>query len=196
MPHRTETSDEQLVVLAQEGSEAAFNELVDRHTSVVYRIAFSMTGAASEAEEIVQETFIKVFKHLDRYSPEKASFKTWLLAIARNQSINTFKSLKRRAAMIFIDKAGQENEGIPEEERYGANDTTAESLLQRKQEMSRVDKAMSKLPERQRTALTLKAVENLSYSEIGTIMKASASSVESLIFRARKRLIELLDTDK
>ena len=196
MPHHTETSDEQLVVLAQEGSEAAFSELVDRHTSVVYRIAYGMTGAATEAEEIVQETFIKVFKHLDSYSPEKASFKTWLLTIARNQSINTFKSLKRRAAGIFIAKTSEENEGISEEERYGANDTTAESLLQRKQEMSRVNKALSKLPERQKMALTLKAVENLSYAEIGMIMNASASSVESLIFRARKKLVELLDVDK
>ena len=195
MPQHTDTSEQQLIVLAQEGSESAFNELVDRYTSVVYRIAFSMTGTTPEAEDIVQVTFIKVFRHLDRYSPEKASFKTWVLTIARNQSINAYKSLKRNAARILNSKAGVENEGISEEERYGTNDVTAESLLQRQQEMSRINKALIKLPKRQRMALTLKAVENLSYTEIATIMDASASSVESLIFRARKRLTELLDAD-
>jgi RNA polymerase sigma-70 factor (ECF subfamily) len=196
MPQHSDTSEEQLVILAQEGSEAAFNQLVDRYTSIVYRIAFSMTGVASESEDIVQETFIRVFKHLDRYSSEKASFKTWVLTIARNQSINAYKSLRRSAARIFNSKASEENEGIPEEERYGTNDVTAESLLQRQQEMSRVNKALIKLPKRQRMALTLKAVENLSYAEIGTIMNASESSVESLIFRARKRLTELLDANE
>ena len=181
-----------MAALAQEGSEPAFSELVDRYASLVYKIALGITGSQPEAEEIVQETFIKMFNNLADYAPEKGKLKTWLLTIARNQSLNVLKSLKRKAARIVTEPARDEEQGRSDEDRFGSNDTTAESLLERKQKMAGVEEAMSKLPKRQRAALTLKAVENLSYAEIGSIMGVSESSVESLIFRARKRLVELL----
>lgn len=70
----------------------------------------------------------------------------------------------------------------------------AETLLAVKQEFSRVEKALAKLPERQRTALLLKSQEEMSYEDIGEVMNCSASSVESLIFRARKKLLDLTNT--
>ena len=97
-------TDEELVQRVQNGSEFAFNELVDRHSGMVYRQARAISGSAHEAEDIVQETFLKVFKYIDRFSPSKASFKTWLLTIARNQSINVFSSLKRKAVRLFTEE--------------------------------------------------------------------------------------------
>ncbi len=186
-------SDEDLVEKAQEGSEAHFNLLVDRHTSTVYRLALGITGNHHEAEDIVQETFAKVYSNIQRYSPAKAGFKTWLLTIARNQSINVFKSLKRKTARLLaeydVDEYSQgtvDNPFIPEYRN-------AEQMLSLKQEMARTQRALKKLPERQRTALMLKSQEGLSYEEIASIMKTSVSSVESLIFRARKRLLEVLE---
>ena len=82
--------DEELVLRAQNGSEAHFGALVDRYTPNVYRLALGITGDHLEAEEVVQETFLRAYKHLDRFTASKAAFKTWLLAIARNQSINIF----------------------------------------------------------------------------------------------------------
>lgn len=186
-------TDEELAKRAGEGSEAHFNALVDRYTPLVYRTALGITGVAQEAEDIVQETFIKLFRNLDRFSPEKASFKTWLLTITRNQSINSLHSLKRKAVRFFsqarVDEYGPETGGdFP---LSGHRD--AESLMSVKEEYARVEKALKNLPERQRTALHLKSVENLSYSEIARTMKTSTSSVESLIFRARRRLLELLE---
>lgn len=185
--------DEELAKRAGEGSEAHFNALVDRYTPLVYRTALGITGVAQEAEEIVQETFIKLFRNLHRFSPEKASFKTWLLTITRNQSINSLNALKRRAVR-FLSEARVEEYG-PEAGRDIPFSThrDAESVMAVKQDYTRVEQALKDLPERQRTALHLKSVENLSYSEIARIMKTSTSSVESLIFRARHRLSELLE---
>src|SRR5208337_2392586 len=168
-------TDEELVQRVQNGSEFAFNELVDRHSDMVYRQARVISGSVHEAEDIVQETFLKAFKYIDRFSPSKASFKTWLLTIARNQSINVFSSLKRKAVRLFAE---EEIEGS--DWRSGTNmsrTTNAESLLSVKQEFSRVMDALKKIPERQRTALLLKSQENMSYEEIAVIMQTSASAV-------------------
>jgi RNA polymerase sigma-70 factor (ECF subfamily) len=186
-------TDEELAKRAAEGSEAHFNALVDRYTPLMYRTALGITGVAEEAEEIVQETFIKLFRNLDRFSPEKASFKTWLLTITRNQSINSLNSLKRKAARFFSEARVDEYGPATEGDFPLSSQRDAESVMTVKQEYARVEKALKHLPERQRTALRLRSIENLSYGEIAHIMKTSTSSVESLIFRARRRLLELLE---
>lgn len=192
MNHVGPQSDEELVRLAQNGSEAHFEFLVERHTASVYRLALGITSDPMEAEEVVQETFLRAFRHLDRFSPSKASFKTWLLAIARNQSINVFKFLKRKATRFLSDSDPDDHEpgaGNP----FSLNCKDAETLLCTKQECARVEQALANLPERQRTALLLKCEEQMSYEQIASIMGTSVSSVESLIFRARKRLLETAD---
>ncbi|MBI4965582.1 MAG: RNA polymerase sigma factor [Desulfomonile tiedjei] len=186
-------TDEQLVQQAQGGSEAAFNTLVERYTTLVYRLAYNITNSPQEAEDIVQETFLRVFRHLDGFSPSKASFKTWLLTIARNQSINVFSALKRKA-LRFLGDSGEEDRNFHQADNpFSSPEQDSETLLGSKQEYRKVELAIDSLPQRQREALMLKAQENLSYEEIAEVMKTSVSSVESLIFRARKRLMEILE---
>lgn len=185
-------TDETLAELAREGSESAFNELVDRYTPLIYRIAMGMTRSRQDAEDIVQETFLRVFNHLEDFSPAKASFKTWLLTIARNQSINVFAALKRKALRFLTDPMSSDPDSQNPADSVWNQHRGAESELVTKQELSRVQKALQDLPARQRAALLLKAQEDMSYEEIAEIMQVSVSSVESLIFRARKRLVDIL----
>ncbi len=193
MPDHDNPTDEELILKAVAGSEVDFNALVDRYAPSVYRIARGITGGPEDAEDVVQETFLRAFKHLESFSPAKAAFRTWLFTIARNQSINIFGSVKRRALRFLneadIDERGPELSDNPFSGQY----RDSESLLAMKQEYSRVEQAMKKLPERQRTAILLKAQEDMSYDEIARVMNASVSSVESLIFRGRKRLLEILE---
>lgn len=186
-------SDEDLVRESRAGSEMHFNVLVDRYTGVVYRIAFGITRSHQEAEDVVQETFLRAFKNLDRFSPERAAFKAWILTIARNQSINVFSSLKRRALRFMGDSEAEDPDDFSEAASFTGSTRDAETILSAKQEFSRLQKALEKLPERQRTALLMKTQEEMSYDEIGEVMKCSASSVESLIFRARKKLVDLME---
>lgn len=90
IPILHDLTDEELVVRAKNGSDAASALLVDRYTTAVYRLALGITKSHHDAEDIVQETFVMTFRHIGDFSPEKASFKTWILTIARNQSINAF----------------------------------------------------------------------------------------------------------
>lgn len=193
MTQRNGLSDEELAERAREGSEAHFNALVDRHTAVVYRIARGITGSPEEAEEVVQETFLKAFKNLDQFAPTKGTFKTWLLTIARNQSINVFRSLKRRAARFLPASGPSDQEPVSGDDLPDPEGADAEELLSIKQELVRVELALSQLPERQRTALQLRTQQGLSYAEIALVLKTSASAVESLIFRARQKILEKVE---
>jgi RNA polymerase sigma-70 factor (ECF subfamily) len=185
-------TDEELASAATEGSEAHFNLLVDRHAQLVYRLALGITGSTQDAEDVVQETFLRVLQNLDRFSPAKASFRTWLLTIARNQSINAYSSLKRRASRFFSRSRSEEQDHYADDNSSDPVQQDAETMLLQKQEYFLVEQALKDLPERQRTSLHLKAVENLRYAEIAQIMNTSESSVESLIFRARQTLLEKL----
>lgn len=186
-------SDEDLLKGALEGSHAHFDALVDRYAASVYRLAYGITGRHEDAEDIVQETFLRVFDHLDQYSLDRGSVKTWLFTIARNQSINVFSSLKRTMSRFLFDAPSDNDNQSHLGVEVPSSQINAEDQLVAMQEMARVKKALSRVPERQRTALLLKAQEDLSYEEIAQVMKTSVSSVESLIFRARKRLVEILE---
>jgi RNA polymerase sigma-70 factor (ECF subfamily) len=195
-PTEQTLTDEDLVQRAGDGSEAAFDNLVDRYTPIVFRIAFGITGTREEAEDVVQETFLSVFKNLDNFAPSRAAFKTWILTIARNNSINKFKYLKRRAAKLFSEFSTEEPEQVLSDHLSSFGQADAETMLASKQEFHLVETAFRKLPERQRTALMLKAWEGLSYAEISEVMNISVSAVESLIFRARKQLMGMLEDQK
>ncbi len=191
MKEENRQTDEQLALNARNGSEADFNVLVDRYAASIYRIGYGITGSSQEAEDIVQETFFKAFKHLDSFSPSKASFKTWLLTIARNQSINVFSSLKRKT-LKFLSTDEEEAQNCSQADNPFQLQHDAEAQLSIKQEYRQVEHGLQQLSERQRTAILLKAHENLSYDEIAIIMNTSASSVESLIFRGRRKLMDIL----
>jgi RNA polymerase sigma-70 factor (ECF subfamily) len=187
-------SDEETAIRAVD-SEVFFDALVDRFTPLVYRTALNITGDARDAEDVVQETFLRVFRHIGSFDPKKGSFKTWLLTIARNQSVNVFSSIRRKTLRFVQDLADTER-GI------GGNldpivdpGLNPEAALSDREMGRKTAEALQRLPERQRTALILKTVEELSVAEIASVMKASESSVESLIFRARKTLAQELNAD-
>lgn len=185
-------SDEELLQAALEGSHAHFDALVDRYASSIYRLAYGITGRHQDAEDIVQETFLRVYDHLDQYAATRGSVKTWLFTIARNQSINVFSAIKRSMARFLSDQSSDQERGNPLDAHPSSPHTDAERQLSAQQDLDRVQRALAKLPQRQRTALLLKAQEELSYEEIAQVMGTSVSSVESLIFRARQRIMETL----
>ena len=186
-------SDHELVKASQNGSESCFGELVDRHTNLVYRIARSITGSHEEAEDIVQETFLRAFKSIEKFDESKSTFKTWLLTIARNQSINIVSSFRRKTFKFFSDRDEDEPELEFSSNPLSQETQDAETQLSIKQQFHAMEKALKKLPERQRSALLLKSQESMSYEEIAIVMDISVSSVESLIFRARKKIIKLVE---
>ncbi len=178
---RAEEQDGRLAERAAKGDRAAFEALVTRHRQAVYRLCWSATGNAADADDAAQETFVRLFRSLSSYDPSRP-FASWLRKIAWTTSL----SLCRDA------KAGVPR--VPEDEVPEAADPAPDpaAAAERKQETERVSDAMAGLSPELRTVLVLRAVEGLSYAEIAESTGVPAGTVMSRLSRARDRLAALL----
>lgn len=168
------------------GDEQAFRQLIERHQGAVIGTIARMLHDQTEAEDLAQQVFLRVWKHAARWKPE-AKFTTYLYTIARNLVYNESRRRSRRRE-ISADH-GREEFGFdaPEDSR---REPDAEAL---KSEMCReIDDTIAALPEAQRTAVVLYAYESLSYEEIAEVLGSSVASVKSLLFRARGTLRDKL----
>ena len=178
--HVNESAQDDLACVQRvgRGDQRAYRVLVDRYLGGITRFALRMLHDAAEAEEVAQETFLRLWTEAKGFEP-RAQPKTWLYRIARNQCIDRLR--KRRSH-------GQEQE-LSEEESGG--DRPSGSFA-RKQAAERVEQALASLPERQRAALTLVHYEGLSGAEACDILDVSAEALESLLARGRRSLREQL----
>jgi RNA polymerase sigma-70 factor, ECF subfamily len=180
--------DRELVERARAGERAAFDLLVARYQRRLLRLVLRLLRDPAEAEDVVQETFLKAFRALPRFRGE-AAFYTWLYRIALNGARNAILRRRQRGASHGVAPS-QLPAPVPE---IG----TPESMLLSKQVMLAIDAALAALPLELRTAIVLREIEGLSYEEIAEIMECPLGTVRSRIFRAReaiaRRLRPLLD---
>ena len=160
--------------------------LVAEYSTTLYRVAYSVTRNSAEAEDIVQETFLRVLKHQGKLD-EIRDARVWLVRIAWNLSLDR----KRRS------KARPETEDIADLVRtLPSAERRADDEAISSQEHARVLALIDQLPEKERQALLLSALEELSTSEIASICSTTESSIRSRIFRARRELAELLNKQR
>ena len=154
------------------GKERAFREIVDRHQAGLFRFAMGFCRVREESEDIVQETFLRLFRVRDQFDTT-GSLKAFLYKVCRNLLIDAAR--KRRS------------EPLDEAVEVDASPSVVETLLTKegKQTLSR---ALEALAENQRTAMVLRHTEELSYAEISQVMGASLSAVESLLVRGRRNV--------
>lgn len=152
------------------GEEDALEELVARHRGRVLGVAVRALGDRARAEEIAQETFLRVYRAAPTYEP-RGRFAPWLLTIASRLCLNAARE-KRRRREVPLDTAST-----------AAASAAPEAVLSRE-----LKDALARLPPRHRLALTLKVVEGLSYREIALVLQCSEQDVANGIFRARKAL--------
>lgn len=167
-------SEEELIVNAKNGDKHSFEALVLMYRHRLTAFANTFTGDYHLAEDITQEAFAKVWLNLSGFKVG-TSFKAWLFAIIRNLAIDSLRRNKREYEILDTYEAdyGEPEATFLEAERYAA-----------------LNKAIKGLPPDAKTAISLYAVEEMSYSEIAGVMGKSILSVKSLIFRARKKLKE------
>ncbi len=180
--------DRELVERARAGERSAFDLLVARYQRRLLRLVLRLLRDQAEAEDVVQETFLRAYRALPRFRGD-AAFYTWLYRIALNGARNAILRRRQRGAPQGVTPAQL---AAPVGE-VG----TPESMLLSKQVMQTVDAAMEALPLELRTAIVLREIEGLSYEEIAQIMECPLGTVRSRIFRAReaiaRRLRPLLD---
>ena len=188
LPPRTEedAEDVRLMALVSEGDAKAFEQLVERHQRLVVGTVTRMLGNNSDAEDIAQQVFVRVWKSAKRYVP-RAKFTTWLLKITRNLVFNELRRRSRHAQVALQPDADEEERPIRDEHAIAPDASLLEQELQ-----NAIDAAIANLPETQRLAVILRRYEELSYEEIAETLDQSVSAVKSLLFRARTELRESL----
>jgi RNA polymerase sigma-70 factor, ECF subfamily len=187
-PGRTpeDAEDIRLMKLVGAGDDRAFEQLVERHQRLVIGTAGRMLGLNSDAEDIAQQVFVRVWKNARRYEP-RAKFTTWLLKITRNLVFNELRHRSRHPAVPLQSETDEEERPIKDEHAVAPDASLLDQELQQA-----VEAAIANLPETQRMAVVLRRYEELSYEEIAETLDQSVSAVKSLLFRARTELRERL----
>jgi len=183
-----ELNDESLALmeLIKNGDEGAFQRLVELHQGAVIGTVAKMLSSSSDAHDIAQMVFIRVWKSANRYRPE-AKFTTWLFTITRNLVFNEMRRRKRRPESSLEEAEDDFHIGHADESHRQPDAETLQTELEKK-----IEEAIESLPEKQRTAVILRRYENLPYEEIGKVLDMSLPAVKSLLFRARGHLREKL----
>jgi RNA polymerase sigma-70 factor (ECF subfamily) len=174
-------ADEELVARAKRGDLRSFEQLVERHRDVVYRVAARIVGP-DEASDVSQDAFLRAFNSLDRFAGT-GSFKSWLLQITHNAAIS---NVTRRRPEPVEDIAAATDEPTTSESQMPA------VALEQHDRIERMEAKIRLLRLEHRSVLVLRDVEGLSYEEIGVATETPIGSVKGRLHRARAELIDLL----
>jgi RNA polymerase sigma-70 factor (ECF subfamily) len=176
---RPDDEDVRLMLAFRDGDAAAFDALFGRWAGRLLRYLERMLRDAAAAEELAQEVFLRVFRARESYRPE-ARFSTWLYTIATHLALNEL----RRAPRRLPHQSADDEAGPP----LPAELPAADAVLDARRVGEILEREWPLLPERQRSALWLAAVEGLSYAEVAAALETSEKSVKALVHRARVAL--------
>jgi RNA polymerase sigma-70 factor (ECF subfamily) len=184
-----DASEHALVQAAQRGDKRAFAQLVERYEPRVYNLARKLLRDPQDAEDVLQETFLSVYRHLDDFHGD-ASFSTWLYRIATNASLMKLRGRKEPPLSLDAPVALEGDDALPREiVDWGV--TPEEALLSR-ETRAQMDAAVAALPETLRAVFVLRDIEGLSVQETADVLGISAPNVKTRLHRARLMLRESL----
>ncbi len=184
-----ETTDATFVARARTGDSDAFRVLVERHSRALFRLAFRMTGNQQDAEDVVQESFLRAYKQLSKFD-ERATFGTWLYRIAANCSLDLVRSRKRRSEHVAV--AG--DEGAEEIVlQLPTHDPTPERMALSGEVRERVLEAMEELSANERTAFVLRHFEGMCIDEVSRVLECQPGAAKHSVFRAVQKLRRSLE---
>ncbi|MBR0707424.1 RNA polymerase sigma factor [Bradyrhizobium liaoningense] len=170
--------DSELLDRLAADDEAAFRMLVERHIDRAYAIALRIVGNAADAEDVVQDTMLKVWSHRGRWQHGRAKFSTWLYRVISNRCID----IRRKPRNENVETVPEVADGQP----------GAVEIIERNELNDMLELAMQRLPEQQRIAVIFSYHENMSNGEIAQVMDTTVAAVESLLKRGRQQLRQLL----
>ena len=172
------------------GNRRAFGELVERYQNRLLNFIYRTTGDRERAEDLVQETFIRVYRHLHRFDQTK-KFSTWVYTISSNLAKNELRNRSRNPLVLFqtLMKNRQADERPLE---WEDNTYRPDDLFRKRHLKSQVDAAVDQLPEHHRTVFILREMEGKTYEEIADITATNLGTVKSRLNRARNNFAQLI----
>ena len=187
-----ELTDEELMLLVQDGETDCFDLLVDRFKVRLFNYLFRLTGNREEAEEVAQEAFVKAYIHAGKYKTI-ARFSTWLYTIATNLVRNRMRSKSRAPKIFSLWSAGR---GESEEEKViDVMDPgrSPEDVINDQELSEVIRRAIQQIPEKYRESFVLREINQLSYEEISAVTGLKLGTVRSRINRARNHFREIVE---
>jgi RNA polymerase sigma-70 factor (ECF subfamily) len=181
--NRRMVTDEQIMTAITSGDQRTYADAVREHSRAIGYYAFRMLGNQSEAEDVAQETFLRLWTHAERWQPDRASISTWLHRIAHNLCIDAMRRDRSGVCNELDDEFGDERSNEIEDLQ-----PAAEQSLEAAQRQQRLQQALLTLAERQRSALILTHYQGLSNQAVAQIMDLSVDALESLLARTRRTL--------
>jgi RNA polymerase sigma-70 factor (ECF subfamily) len=182
-------TDEAAVQEARAGNADGFRVLVERHGRTIFRLAYRMTGNEQDAEDLVQETFLRAAKQLDRFDG-RSSFGTWLYRIASNCSVDLLRSRKVREQRTVSIHEDTQSDPM---ERFAANSPSPEQLSFSSEINKLLGPAMHQLTHQERTAFVLRHFEGLGIEEISRVLNVRPNAAKHSVFRAVQKLRRSLE---
>jgi RNA polymerase sigma-70 factor, ECF subfamily len=173
---------------AQSGDSDAFRLLVEQHSRAIFRLAFRMTGNEQDAEDVVQETFLRAYRQLSRYEA-RSSFSTWLYRIASNYALDLLRMRKRHEDRR--ERGSSEHHDILQ--TVPETSPGPDRVLYGSQVKDKVNAALDELSAQERAAFVLRHFEGLSIEEIGQSLGTGTNATKHSIFRAVQKLRKSLE---
>jgi RNA polymerase sigma-70 factor (ECF subfamily) len=185
-----ELTDSDVVQSFLDGNERAFGELVRRYDNRLVNFVYRTVGDRERAQDLVQETFVRVYRHLERFDQSK-KFSTWIYTIASNLAKNELRNRSRNPLVLFQTiKQHWDADHRPlewEDTQYKPDDLYRKRFLKEK-----VDEAVAQLPEHHRMVFVLRELEGKTYEEISDITGVNLGTVKSRLNRARNNFAQII----
>ncbi len=186
------TIDDQLVTKAQEGDSKSLEQLIKRYEDKIYNLAYRILGDENEAYDVLQETSMSVFQHLNEFK-KKSNFSTWIYRIAINAAL--MKKRRHKPQLVSTDSSDNISQFMDIEKIKNIRDWSSDPVLNMENKELRkvLDESLQKIPEKYRSAVVLKDLEDRSLEEVAKILNISVPAVKSRLHRARMILRFLLE---
>jgi RNA polymerase sigma-70 factor (ECF subfamily) len=173
--------EHEIIKMAMKGNPEAFRMIVSQNQSLVYSVAYRFLGRAEDAEDVVQEAFIRVWKHLPKYRFD-VKLSTWLYRIVVNLCLDVLKSAQRK----------QQKKNVEVNEEGSINNPTADQEVHARELHALIQEAASELTPKQKAVFILRDLEGLSVDEVCSVLTMSAGNVKSNLYYARQQMGEKL----
>ena len=183
-----EWNDEAAAARAKAGDADAFRVLVERHSRSLFRLAFRMTGNEQDAEDIVQDTFLRAYRRIGKFD-ERASFGTWLYRITVNCSLDLVRARKRRS-----EQSGPANPEMDDLiQSLPSTGATPDRMAMSGEARQRIAEAMEELSASERTAFVLRHFEGMCIDEVSRVLGCRPGAARHCVFRAVQKLRRALE---
>ena len=179
-------ADAQLVQECLRGDGPAWEELVRRHTRRVFNLCYRFTGNSTEAEDLSQEVFLRIYKTLSSYKPAFGAFPTWLTSVTRNLLVDNYRRTRRDRQTDSIDDA------MPQLEERHSSARAPDKLAEAMELSVQLQRGLARLSPELRESVILRDLQGLEYNEIQAVLQVPEGTVKSRINRGRIELARIL----